>query len=202
MFMLWTRENSNTKTERRLDQSVTQLLTFKSQGNEGSATFLGTVPAEDTKIWGGQYSKTLIGMSVWSTSTVLNLGKSGGPLPPCLPWFRRPYRDIHTYLFCVHLLTCIICSKYICSLYNSNIDSLQSTYFLKSNIVCSMYITGPSEGTEKWGVKTQKWGGKNQILAKICLLLTNFDPFLAKVGGQLTPLPPCFRRPCYKFKIP
>ena len=63
-------------------------------------------------------------------------------------------------------------------------------------------ISGPSEGTEKWGVKTQKWGGKYQILVKIGPLFTNFTPFLAKVGGgQLTPLPPCFRRPCTKFLI-
>jgi len=51
-------------------------------------------------------------------------------------------------------------------------------------------LTGPSEATEKWGVKTQKWGGNNQILAENCLLFTNFALFLAKVGGQLTPLPP------------
>ena len=57
--------------------------------------------------------------------------------------------------------------------------------------------TGPSEATEKWGVKTQKWGGNKQIFSENCLLLTNFALFSAKVGGgQLTPLPPCFRRPC------
>ena len=43
------------------------------------------------------------------------------------------------------------------------------------------HSTGPSEGTEKWGVKPQKWGGKNQISAKNRLFLTNFALFLAKV---------------------
>ena len=68
-------------------------------------------------------------------------------------------------------------------------------FFANFQITFKKGMAGPSEGTEKWGVKTQKWKGKNQISAKICLLMTNFDPFLAKVGGQLTPLPPCFRRP-------
>ena len=43
---------------------------------------------------------------------------------------------------------------------------------------------GPSEATEKWGVKTQKWGGNNQILDENCLLLTSFALFSAKVGGN------------------
>ena len=42
---------------------------------------------------------------------------------------------------------------------------------------------GPSEATEKWGVK-------NQISAEISLLLTNFAPFLAKVGGANDPPAP------------
>ena len=49
---------------------------------------------------------------------------------------------------------------------------------------------GASEGTEKWGVKTQKWGGKNQISAKICLLLTDFAPFFGKSGGEIDPPAP------------
>ena len=40
-------------------------------------------------------------------------------------------------------------------------------------------------------------GGQKPDSAEICLLLTNFALFLWKVRGQLTPLPPCFRRPWY-----
>ena len=51
--------------------------------------------------------------------------------------------------------------------------------FPKINIIplVNKHFAGPSEATEKWGVKTQKWGGRNQILAEICLLLTNFALF-------------------------
>ena len=48
----------------------------------------------------------------------------------------------------------------------------------------------PSKAPEKLGVKTQKWGFKNHVSTKICLSSTNFALFLAKVGRQLTTLPP------------
>ena len=48
---------------------------------------------------------------------------------------------------------------------------------------------------EKWGVKTQKWRGKNQISSKIWLLLTNFALFSVKVGGGTDPPAPLL--PCY-----
>ena len=42
-----------------------------------------TAPAECTKILGGEHLKTLIVLIVWSTLTILNLRKLGGPWPPC-----------------------------------------------------------------------------------------------------------------------
>ena len=80
---------------------------------------------------------------------------------------------------------------------NCEITDIFKENFVKYSLKNSLenVSTGPSEGSEKWGVRPQKWGGKNQISAEICLFLTIFGPFLAKVGGQLTPLPPCFRRP-------
>ena len=57
--------------------------------------------------------------------------------------------------------------------------------------------SGSSEATEKWGVETQKVGGQKPA-AEICLLLTNFALFSAKMVGQLPPpplaLPPCSLR--------
>ena len=47
--------------------------------------YINAVPAEGRKIWGGQHLKTLIGLSVWSTPTILNLGKSGGATAPLAP---------------------------------------------------------------------------------------------------------------------
>ena len=41
-----------------------------------------------------------------------------------------------------------------------------------------LHIPGPSEATEKWGVKAQN-------SAEICLLLTTFVLFSAKVGGAI-----------------
>ena len=38
-----------------------------------------------SKNLGGQHYKTLIGLSVWSTPTILNLGKSGGATAPLAP---------------------------------------------------------------------------------------------------------------------
>ena len=40
----------------------------------------------------------------------------------------------------------------------------------------------PLEATEKWRVKPKKWG-EDQISTKMCLLLTNFAIYSAKVGG-------------------
>ncbi len=65
---------------------------------------------------------------------------------------------------------------------------------MKSQFLVLGTFSGPSEATEKWGNKAQKWVVKNQISAEICLLLTNFAPFSAKKGGQLTPLPPMLRK--------
>ena len=57
--------------------------------------------------------------------------------------------------------------------------------------------TGPSEATKKWGVKTQKWGDKDHILAEICLLLTNFALCLVKFGRWCNwhPCPPASEDP-------
>ena len=50
-----------------------------------------TVPAEGKNIWRGQHLKSLIVLSVFSTLTILIVGKSGGAMAPLAPQFRRPW---------------------------------------------------------------------------------------------------------------
>ena len=58
--------------------------------------------------------------------------------------------------------------------------------------------SGSSEATEKWKVKTQKWGVKNQIPAEYCLSLTNFALLSAKFGEQLTQTAPLLAKALIK----
>ena len=101
-----------------------------------------------------------------------------------------------------------ISMRYEWNLWNLFVIILESFYNL-SEILLNQ---GFRKLLKSGGSKPKSGGGKNKISAKICLFLTNFALLLAKVGGQLTPLPPCFRRPLsslyhnfikpfYKFKM-
>ena len=61
----------------------------------------------------------------------------------------------------------------ICKLIEKIYTSVINIYITLCDVIC---ISGPSEATEKWGVK-------NKISAEISLLLTNFALFSEKVGG-------------------
>ena len=65
----------------------------------------------------------------------------------------------------------------------------------RTSLVSIPYLSGLLEIAYKWGARSKVEGAKRRNFKQNPLFLRNFGEILAKVGGQLTPLPPWFQQP-------